>query len=88
MIIKKFDHNELKNIINIFLNVYNGPQWNDQWDDGRAEVYLKTFISNPSSINYLAYSNEQLIGACIGERKCWWQGDEYYINEIFIDRPF
>ena len=88
MIIKNYDYTEFKNVIKIFLNVYTGSPWNDQWDYDRAELYLKSFISNPSFVGYLAYNNDQLIGVCVGERKYWWQGDEYYINEIFIDRPF
>ncbi len=88
MVINKFNQSEIKNVTKIFLNVYVGPPWNEEWDQARAEAYLKGFINNPSSINYLAYDNDQIIGACIGERKYWWQGDEYYINEIFIDKPF
>lgn len=88
MIIKNFDETEIKNVTKIFLNVYIGPPWNEEWDETRAEAYLRGFINNPSSISYLAYDKDQLIGACIGERKSWWQGDDYYINEIFIDKTF
>ena len=50
MIIKKFDQTEMKKVIKIFLNVYIGPPWNEEWDKTRAESYLKGFINNPSSI--------------------------------------
>ena len=36
---------------------------------------------DPSFIGYLVYENNCLIGTCLGARRYWWQGDEYYINE-------
>lgn len=83
--IKKLDSIELKDLVDIFLTVYNGPPWNDQWNRDQAENYLSSFIANPSFIGYTVYQNKRLVGACLGEKRYWWEGDEYFINEIFID---
>jgi len=86
MEIKKLDVSILNELLNLFIDVYNNPPWNDQWVVERAKVYLMAFMADPSFIGYSAYHNRQLIGACFGTIKHWWKGDEYYIHEIFIDR--
>lgn len=88
MITTKFNQAELEKLIEIFLNVYSGPPWNDKWVKSRAVLYLKAFISDPLFIGYSAYHSDHLIGACFGIKKYWWKGDEYYIHEFFIDRAF
>ena len=86
MEIKNFDSNKLDDLIDIFLRVYNGPPWFDNWKKERALKYLNSFISDPCFIRYLAFNNGILIGACFGARRYWWKADEYYINEIFIEQ--
>nr|WP_320012436.1 GNAT family N-acetyltransferase [uncultured Desulfobulbus sp.] len=86
MEIKKLDPLISDELLGIFIQGYNNPPWNDQWDIDKARVYLKAFIGDPCFIGYSAYQKELLIGACLGTRRYWWKGDEYYIHEIFIDK--
>ena len=86
MKIKMIEPIELEDLVCMFLTVFNGPPWNDEWERSKAEQYLSSFIANPSFLGFSAHQDERLIGACFGEKRYWWEGDEYFINEIFIDK--
>ena len=87
MAVTRITPGHLDAIVDIFLDVYNGPPWNDSWERENARAYLAAFMANPHFIGYALELDNCCQGACFGKVRYWWQGTEYYISEIFVARP-
>lgn len=51
----------------------------------KAKHYLLDIINTPGFIGYLKYQEEKLAGVLLGHIVKWWEGNEYFIKEFFID---
>ena len=74
-------------VVELFLDVFENEPWNDNWPTKqKAKNYLVDIINTPGFIGYLNYKEEKLAGVLFGHIVKWWEGDEYFIKEFFIDR--
>ncbi|MEK4304006.1 MULTISPECIES: GNAT family N-acetyltransferase [Oceanobacillus] len=69
----------------LFLTVFNGEPWNDKWTLEKAKQYLADFYRTPGFFGVSAIENEEIIGFIFGTRRAWWNGDEFFINEMCVD---
>lgn len=83
---RKFDAADLERCTHLFLKVYSGDPWYDEWPSYEmAETYLREYIENPCFKGYVVEIEEKLVGVCFGHTKTWWQGRECYIDEFYVD---
>lgn len=83
---KEFEISNLDECTKLFLKVYSLEPWNDKWESiEQAREYLLEFINNPVFTGYIACEDSRIIGVCLGHKRSWWGGKEYYMNEFFID---
>ena len=74
-------------VVQLFLDVFENEPWNDSWPSKeKAKQYLLDITNTPGFIGYLKYKDNQLIGALLGHIVHWWEGDEFFIKEFFVDR--
>lgn len=89
IVLKTFDNNSLEDVLTLFLKVFEKEPWNDKWKSrDHAKAYLTDLINTPGFNGYLALKDDTIIGCCLGYIVKWWQGDEYYIKEFFIDDAY
>lgn len=70
----------------LFLKVFAGEPWNDQWESPQdAKKYLESHYAFNSFLGYVAVYDGRIVGASFGFIKPWQRGLEYYINEFFVD---
>lgn len=80
-----FEAGDLKECTALFIKVFNGEPWNDQWRSNSAAQYLSEFTINPLFIGFVATNSHKIIGVCFGHTRSYWQGKEYEIDEMYID---
>ena len=76
--------NEVKEI---FLDVFTREPWNDKWqDESQINNYLDDLMDNKNSLSVGFFKDNKMIGISLGYIFHWWEGDEYYIKELCIQR--
>lgn len=76
---------DLGGCINLLLNVFSNEPWNDNWTFEGAEKYLLDYIETPGFKGFVAEEENKIKGFIFGFRKRWWQGDEFYVNEMCVE---
>ncbi|MBN1583521.1 MAG: GNAT family N-acetyltransferase [Anaerolineae bacterium] len=82
--IRAFRQQDRLACIELFIQVFCLPPWNDQWSLESAGDYLDDIVDTPGFFGVVGYNDGKLMGVCLGHRKRWWQGDEYHIEELFV----
>lgn len=82
---RKFDNTDLDPCVDLFLQVFSRPPWSDRWPSReKAKAYLSDLAGAPGFRGYLAVDRDGLCGMCFGHVRQWWQGDEYFIDEMCV----
>lgn len=70
----------------VFVQVFGQPPWEDEWPSNeRAKGYLSDIVNTPGFKGFVAYEGRKIHGVCLGHKVRWWAGDEYYLDELFVD---
>lgn len=86
MELRRFTDHDIDECTTLFLNVFSKEPWNDQWSSfDHAKTYLMEITESPGFLGFVALKEGSIVGACLGRRKTWWSGPEYYIDEFYID---
>ncbi len=86
MTFQEFKSQKIDEIVSLFLSVYQKEPWYDKWPSfERAKEYLLDIVKTPGFKGYIALYDKDIIGVCVGCINRWWQGDEFFIKEFFID---
>lgn len=84
MDIRPYESKDLRECISLFINVFNNEPWNDKWTSEKAEQYLVDYIKTPGFSGFIAVEGMIMKGFIFGFRKRWWNGDEFFINEMCV----
>jgi aminoglycoside 6'-N-acetyltransferase I len=84
--LREFSLQDLEPCVKVFIKIFSREPWNDRWPSvERARQYLTDLTGIPGFRGYLALQDEWIVGLCFGHKRRWWQGDEYYVNEMGVD---
>lgn len=76
------DEAEIKNL---FWSVFTGAPWYDDWSDAnQLGCYIRELIAAPNSLTYGLRDGGELIALSMGHIRHWYQGTEYYIDELCV----
>lgn len=84
MEIRLFEKNDLLKCTRLFIDVFNQEPWNDKWTEERARQYLLDYTNTPGFMGIIAVKGEEIIGFIFGASKVWWNGNEFFINEMCV----
>ncbi|OAB38359.1 GCN5 family acetyltransferase [Paenibacillus glacialis] len=84
MIIRPFESDDLRKCTTLFVNVFNREPWNDNWSIEAAKQYLVDYIQTPGFRGFIAEDGSEIRGFIFGFRKRWWEGDEFFVNEMCV----
>ena len=84
MNLRKMQPDDLDACVNLLIETYNPPPWNNHWTQDTGTKYLSELMSNDSFIGYVITESGMLMGAMFARRKTWWTNDEIFIDELFI----
>lgn len=70
----------------LYRKVFSREPWNESWERPRVvEEFLRRHSGNSNFLGYVALLDDVIVGASIGFLKPWIRGEEYYIDEYFVD---
>jgi aminoglycoside 6'-N-acetyltransferase I len=75
---------DLDACVNLLMETYNPPPWNNHWTQETGTRYLSELMSNNNFIGYVITESDRITGAMFSHRKTWWTNDEIFIDELFI----
>ena len=82
---RKFTNEDLDGCIKLYKEVFSSEPWNDGWlSNDQVRYYLNELIENPVFEGFVAYENSDLIAVCLGHKRSWWSGKEFFIDELFV----
>jgi GNAT superfamily N-acetyltransferase len=81
--VKKFLVDDLRKCRELFIQVFNGEPWNDNWTNETANTYLQELTGHNRFLGYTLWDGNQLIGAVFAHMKHF-KYDEIFIDELFI----
>ncbi len=84
--LRKFSRDDLFQCAELFINVFNGDPWFDDWlSFDYAYDYLFELVMNPVFMGFVACDDSgEITGVCMGHKKSWWQGKEFIIDEFYV----
>lgn len=84
MEIKVVEESDLLTCTDVFIEVFNGEPWNDEWQPEKAKQYVLDFYHTPGFMGLVATEGEETTGFLFGVHRVWWSGDEFFINEMCV----
>ena len=85
MILKQLSIDDKEAIKDLFISVFTGEPWNDDWSDSKQlDQYIEDLCGQGYSLAFGLYDDGELIGLSMGYIKHWYTGTEYIINELCI----
>ena len=83
------DESYIPQMTELYKKAFGGEPWNDDWSDEEQLLeYIKEISGGYRSLNYGLLSEGKLCAVSIGQIKHWWQGTEYYLDELFVDPDY
>ncbi len=76
----------LSSCADLYRRVFSREPWNETWERPQVvEEFLQRHSRNSNFLGYVALAGGAIVGASIGFLKPWIRGEEYYIDEYFVD---
>lgn len=84
--IRRFTWEDLDECAELFKKVFSANPWYDNWvSSDQAKNYLIELIENPVFEGFVAYENSEILAVCMGHRRSWWMGKEFFVDEFFVE---
>ena len=82
---RKFNGKDIDKCAKLFKEVFSDYPWYDEWVSiEQAKNYLRELIENPVFEGFVVYEGFEVVAVCLGRRKSWWIGKEFFIDEFFV----
>jgi aminoglycoside 6'-N-acetyltransferase I len=75
---------DLPGCAKILMSVYNNELWQCRWTLARAQDYLFEYFIAKLFVGYVLLDEGQIIGAIFCHEKIWWNNNELFVDEMFI----
>ena len=85
---RKLTEKDLTTCTEAFVDIFNDEPWYDEWTFDRAKQYVSDFYHTPHFLGVLAIENEEIVGFAYGVTRAWWNGNEFYINEMGVKKQW
>lgn len=73
----------------LYCETYSSAPWFEQWPSHHPIIeFITHHLGNNYFMGYVIQVEKRIVGACLGFKKPWNQGVEYYIDELFIHPDF
>lgn len=81
----ELDCSSFEDIKTLFRGAFTQPPWNDDWsDDEQLDQYLLDLMGARTPLVLGFVENGELIGVSLGNIRHWYEGTEYFIDELCI----
>ena len=82
---KLINLDDLAEITNLFVKVFNNKPWNDSWTFDTAEKRLASMINSSDFSGMVKHENGRAIGMIMGQKEQFYDGVHFQIVEFCVD---
>lgn len=83
--LRKFSIEDIDKCTKLYKEVFSDYPWYDEWVSfNQVRKYLIELIENPVFDGFLAYEGTELAAVCLGHKRSWWMGKEFFIDEFYV----
>lgn len=83
--LRELVYKDFESIKSLFLDIFTGEPWHDDWsDEVQLNAYLTDLMEGKNALPLGLYEENDLIGMALGRIKHWYEGTEYWIDELGI----
>jgi ribosomal protein S18 acetylase RimI-like enzyme len=83
--IKRFTIQDMEVCVELYNEVFSADPWYDEWTSTeQIKNYLNELVANPVFEGFVAYDSSDIIAVCLGHKRSWWTGKEFFIDELFV----
>lgn len=70
--------------VELFLETFSQPPWNDAYSREQVTAFFDRYFADSYFLGYVLLEEGRLAGLCLGAKKPWLEGMEYYIDQFCI----
>ena len=75
----------LQECIDLYQDVFSKEPWFEKSERFDVERYFLNFMNCNKFVGYVVKSNDKIVAVSIGFLKPWIKGEEYYIDQFYVD---
>lgn len=75
---------QIEDVKQMMLDIFTKEPWNDTWTEEQLHRYVTELMAPENALCLGLYEGEQLAGIALGRKKHWYEGTEYWIDELGI----
>ncbi len=75
----------LQECIDLYQDVFGKEPWFEKSERSAVEQFFLNFMDSNKFVGYVAKKDEKILAVSIGFLKPWIQGEEYYIDQFYVD---
>ena len=84
-VVRKMEIATINTAVDLFIDTFSKEPWNDEYESREQVVeFFKNHFANNYFLGYELVIDGILQGLCIGMKKPWIKGMEYYIDEFCV----
>lgn len=85
MEINKMSKEDIEECTDLFIEVFTKAPWNDTYSSREQVInFFQNHIANNYFVGYILKEHTHIIALCIGMKKPWIQGMEYFIDQFCV----
>lgn len=86
LVVTRMEETMIEECADLFISTFSREPWNDVYESkDQVITFFKNHFANNYFLGYVAKVEGKIQGLCIGMKKPWIKGLEYYIDEFCID---
>ncbi len=86
MVVNKMNENMIEESVDLYISTFSREPWNDVYESKeQVREFFRNHFANNYFLGYVIIIDGKIHGLCLGMKKPWINGLEYYIDEFCID---
>lgn len=85
LLVIPYESSMLQECIDLYQEVFSKEPWLENSDRDDVERYFLNFMDGNKFVGYVVEANDKIIAVSIGFLKPWIKGEEYYIDQFYVD---
>lgn len=87
--VETMNERHIERCVKLFMDTFSKPPWNERYDSTLSvRRYFEDFIEYDNFIGFVGFIGDEPAALCMGMKKPWLKGEEYYIDQFCVAHGF